>query len=97
MDIKELQQIIINNFYDTESNTINISGMDFGHKNIDISMITARTIEQYRHEALRIIQNKHYAEVIQQEDHTAERIYQDSHNAEVIAQDNHYSEHIIQD
>ena len=44
MTIKELQQIIIDNFYNAETNEINISGMDFGDKEINISKISAKKI-----------------------------------------------------
>ena len=95
MTVKELQQIIIDNFYNRESNEIEIPHMDFGNKNINISRITARSIDQRGHDAQWITQQGHYAEVIHQGDHTALRIYQNSHNAEVIVQDNHYADQII--
>ena len=86
MNIKELQQIIIENFYDAETNTIEISGMNFKNKNINISKIKARDIYQQNHKAKEIAQYKHVADEVRQYKHIAGRIAQYEHISEEVDQ-----------
>ena len=88
LNIEELTRIIKNNFAD-KWGYIDIRGLNFDGKAVNISGMKAYIIEQNKHKAYIIEQNKHTAVEINQREHTAVEINQRGHTANEVLEGGH--------
>ena len=95
LTIEELAQIIENNFT-TNEGTINIRGLKFAGKLVDISGMKAKEINQSKHITDIIYQDEHKAVFISQSHHNAYEIEQKEHAANYIDQNDHEADYINQ-
>ena len=91
----ELVQIIKNNFTDIWG-CIDIRGLDFDGKRLDIRGMKAKEINQSKHITDIIYQDEHKAVFISQSHHNVYEIEQKEHAANYIDQNDHEADYINQ-
>ena len=92
---EELVQIIKNNFTDRWG-CIDIRGLDFDGKRLDIRGMKAKEINQSKHITDIIYQDEHKAVFISQSKHNAYEIEQNKHTAVEINQREHTANKVLE-
>lgn len=64
LTIKQLEKIIIDNFYDKNTNTIHLEGMEFEGKKIDLDRLRAEIIVNSKQKAVYIYNDGQWADGI---------------------------------